>query len=70
MRYTVLLLAYLAALAVTPGAAVASDTGACYNIADADARTYCIARARKEPAQCYSIQSSAMRSMCLAEVRK
>lgn len=70
MRYTVLILAYTCALVVTPGVAFAANAGACYNIADSDARTYCIAKARQEPAQCYSIQSAAMRSQCLAEVRR
>lgn len=48
----------------------AAETGACYNIADSDARTYCLARAHREPSMCYSIKSADMRSMCLAEVRK
>ena len=49
---------------------LAADASACYNIADADARTYCLARAHRQPGQCYSIQNAAMRSMCLADVRK
>lgn len=48
----------------------AADSGACYTISDADARTYCLARAHREPAKCYSIQGADMRSMCLAEVRR
>jgi hypothetical protein len=46
----------------------AADASACYNIADADARTYCLARAHRQPGQCYSIQNPAMRSLCQAEV--
>ena len=45
------------------------DAGACYNVQDSDARTYCLARARGDVSQCYSIQRSDMRSQCLAEVR-
>lgn len=48
----------------------ASDASACYNISDADARTYCLAQARGESSQCYSIQRPDLRSQCLAEVRK
>jgi hypothetical protein len=48
----------------------AADASACYNIADADARAHCLARAHRQPGQCYSIQNPAMRSMCLAEVRQ
>ena len=48
----------------------AATASACYNITDADARTYCLARAHRQPGQCYSIQNPAMRSMCLSEVRK
>jgi len=50
--------------------AFAGDSSACYNVADADARTYCLARAKREPSQCYSIQRPDMRSQCLAEVRR
>lgn len=62
MRFLMLLL-FAAPLGV-----YASVSGACYSIQDADARSYCIARAKKEPAHCYSIQNADMRSMCLAEV--
>jgi len=48
----------------------AADTGACYNIQDADARAYCIAKARGESSQCYNVQRADLRSQCLAEVRK
>jgi len=53
-----------------PIIAFAGDSGACYNVQDADARTYCLARAKSEPAQCYNIQRADLRSMCLAEVRR
>lgn len=53
-----------------PAPAHAADSAACYNVQDADARTYCLARAHREPSQCYSIQRSDLRSQCLAEVRK
>lgn len=48
---------------------MAADSSACYNIADPDARTYCLAKARSEPAMCYAIYRQDLRSMCLAEVR-
>lgn len=48
----------------------AAETGACYNIADSDARTYCLARAHREPSMCYSIKAAETRALCLAEVRK
>lgn len=50
--------------------AVADDAGSCYGIADADARAYCLAKARHDPGTCYTIFNSSLRSMCLAEVRK
>jgi hypothetical protein len=59
-----------AALLLASSLAAADDASACYNIADADARAYCLARAHRQPAQCYSIRNPAMRSMCLAEVRQ
>lgn len=57
------------ALFAAPLVVYASDSGACYSIQNADARSYCIARAKKEPAHCYSIQGADLRAMCLAEVR-
>ena len=48
----------------------AADTSSCYAIAEADARTYCLALAHNDPGRCYAIQDSAMRSRCLAEVRQ
>lgn len=59
----------LALLIITPGFASAADAGSCYGINDADARTYCLAKARHDPGTCYAIQNSGMRSICLAEVR-
>lgn len=52
--------------------ASASDESSCYTIinADADARTYCLARAHNDPGRCYAIQDSTMRDQCIAEVRK
>lgn len=44
--------------------------GACYSIADADARTLCLARAHKDPGRCYSIADQGLRAQCLAEVRR
>ena len=49
-------------------AANAADASSCYNIAEADARTYCLALAHDDPGRCYAIQDSALRSRCLAEV--
>lgn len=51
-------------------AARAADTSTCYTVGDADARAYCIARARRDPGHCYSVQRSDLRALCLAEVRK
>lgn len=50
--------------------AQAADAGACYSIADSDARAYCRAKAHRDPSICYSIKASDIRSQCLAEVRK
>lgn len=50
--------------------ASAAGASACYNVADSDARTYCLARAHREPGQCYSIQRSELRQQCLAEVTR
>lgn len=70
MRYTFALITYTAALLLTPQFALAdANPGACYNIQDADARAYCLARAHRDPGRCYSVQRSDLRSMCLAEVR-
>ena len=69
LSITILVFALIGAM-LWPALAFASDAGACYGIADADARTYCLAKAHKEPGGCYSIQRSDMRAQCLAEVRK
>ena len=69
MKHFVLALCICYMLAVA-AVAKAADAGACYTVQDADARTYCLARAHSEPAQCYAIQKADMRSKCLAEVRK
>lgn len=51
-------------------AAQAADTGACYTISDPDARAYCLAKARQEPAGCYTVQRADLRAQCQAEVRR
>ena len=48
--------------------AFASDTGACYNIADSDRRTFCLAKAHKDRSYCNSIKAAEIRAQCLAEV--
>jgi hypothetical protein len=58
------------ALATVAQSARAADTGTCYAISDADARAYCIARARHDTSACYTVQRADLRSQCLAEVRK
>lgn len=65
-------LAVLAFLLILPlaGRAVAEDASTCYTISDADARTYCLARAHKDPARCYAVQRADLRAQCLAEVRR
>jgi len=73
LRRTIIAALLLFALAVTlfgPVVAFAADAGACYNISDGDARSYCLARAHKQPDICYNIQRSDMRSQCLAEVSR
>lgn len=67
-----LLIAFAIAFWMLPFAMIASaaETGACYNIADSDARTYCLARAHRDPSICYSIKAAEIRALCLAEVRK
>lgn len=67
MKKTLLAVALTAAFA---SGTMAADTGACYAINDPDARTYCLARAHREPATCYAIQRADTRAACLAEVRK
>lgn len=62
------ILTTLILVAATMPALAAS--GACYNIADADARAYCLARERREVSYCYNIQRADMRSLCMGEVRK
>lgn len=65
------LLPLLAALAMiyVVAPARATDAGACYTISSQDARSYCLAKARKEPSPCYSIRNPDMRAQCLAETR-
>lgn len=59
----------LLALFAIPAIAWAADAGSCYNISDGDARSYCLAKARKDAGTCYTIQRADLRSQCLAEVR-
>lgn len=68
LAFFVFMLMLPLALFLTP--ARAGDTGACYTIGDADARTYCLARARGDAGMCYAIQRADLRSLCFAEVRK
>lgn len=70
MRKIPAFITYIAALLLTPQFALAASPGACYSVGDSDARSYCLAKARKESSQCYNIQRADLRSMCLAEVRK
>ncbi len=63
LRMAILLLGLTAA-------ANAADTSSCYAIAEADARTYCLALVHNDPGRCYAIQDPAMRSRCIAEVRQ
>lgn len=60
----------LAAVALIAGSARAADVATCHTITDADARTYCLAKARSEPGMCYAVTKPDLRSQCLAEVRK
>lgn len=64
-----LLVFTLAATLLGPIVAMAADSGACYAIQDADARSYCLARARRDVSACYTIQRADLRSQCLSEVR-
>lgn len=60
-----------AAIGAQPSAqAGGTDAAACYAISDADARTYCLARARRDSGTCYAIQRPDLRTLCLAEVRR
>lgn len=47
-----------------------ADPGVCYTIKDADARSYCLAKAHVSSSYCYSINDSAKRSECLAEISR
>lgn len=70
---TLLLSALFFALALVmlgPIVAIAAESGACYNIGDSDARSYCLARARRDAGACYTIQRADLRAQCLAEVRQ
>lgn len=60
----------LACLLASGGAAWAADAGACYGIADHDARMLCLARAHGDVGRCYAISDPGMRSACLAELRR
>lgn len=68
MKTKRILLAVLAMLYIVAPAR-AADASACYSIANMDARSFCIAKARKEPGMCYSIQRADLRAQCLSETR-
>lgn len=75
MRSIILSIAYVSALVVAPHSAIAgqdraAQASACYNIQDADARTFCLARAHRDVGRCYSVQRADLRAMCLAEARQ
>lgn len=55
---------------VVPASISTGNTSACYSISDADIRSFCLARARHEPAQCYNIMRQDLRQQCLAEVSR
>lgn len=61
---------YLFALLLVAVPASATDAGACYSIADHDARAYCLAKSHGDAGRCYAIHGVDLRSLCLAEVRK
>ncbi len=48
--------------------AAADDTNACYTIADADMRNFCLAKAKNERSICATIQRGDLRAQCMAEV--
>jgi len=60
----------VAAMAFFAPPVKAADAGSCYAVQSADARQYCLAKARGEPGQCYAIQSPDLRALCLTEVRR
>lgn len=57
-------------IALLASTAQAADSGVCYTISDPDARAYCLAKARQEPAGCYTVQRADLRAQCQAEVRR
>lgn len=63
------LFAALMMLPLVAWPAASGDAGTCYTIGDMDARSYCLAKARKDAGMCYSIQRADLRAQCLAEVR-
>ncbi len=63
MKLTILALA--AILQVAP--AIAEEASSCYNIADQDRRTACLARAHKDPGRCYAIRDPQVKAECRAE---
>ena len=72
MRIIVLTIAYATALLVAPHSAIAgsSAASACYNVQDADARAYCLARVHRDPGRCYNVQRADLRSACQAEAHQ
>lgn len=73
MRYIIFAAIYLCAILFGSHAAVAQvarpSSSACYGIGNADARSYCLARAHRQVSYCYNVQDASMRAMCIAEVR-
>lgn len=67
---SMLLFSLAVPLALYVAPAHASDSATCYTISDADARNFCLAKARRESSMCYAIQRTDVRAACLAEVRK
>ena len=65
MRTLILTLALL-----TNAAPALANAGACYNIADGDARSYCLAKQSRQASYCYTIQRHDLRAMCFGEVSK
>lgn len=68
--YAVLMAFALAVCLFGPMLAFAGDAVACYNINDADARSACLAKARRDVAYCYNVKSASMRAWCMTEAYK
>lgn len=64
----VVIAAHAQILAASPAPDRAAAAGACYVIADPDARALCRAKALREPAHCAAIQKPDLRAQCKAQV--